>query len=143
MIRLERTVYTDRPIARVWGYLSDFTTTTEWDPGTVCTTRVSGDGGPGTTYRNVSTFLGRETEVTYVVEDLVPLERITLRGENKTVLAHDTMAMRATPDGTEVAYIVEFDFKGASRYLQPLLRLPLKKLADDGRRGMREALGRL
>ena len=45
----------------VFAYLSDFTTTTEWDPGTVRTTRESGDGGIGTRYRNVSRFLGRET----------------------------------------------------------------------------------
>ena len=36
---------------RVFEYLSDFTTTTEWDPGTVAE-RVSGDGGVGTTYRS-------------------------------------------------------------------------------------------
>ena len=38
----------------MFAYLSDFTTTNEWDPGTVSTERVSGDGGVGTTYHNTS-----------------------------------------------------------------------------------------
>jgi len=31
-----------------------------------------GDGGVGTTYLNTSEFLGRTTELRYVVEELVP-----------------------------------------------------------------------
>ncbi len=48
---------------RVFAYLADFTHTEEWDPGTVRTHRVSGDGGVGTTYANTSRFLGRETDL--------------------------------------------------------------------------------
>jgi hypothetical protein len=42
-----------------------------------------------------------------------------------------------------VTYTAQFDFKGKSRFAEPLLRLPLKKLGDDGRRGMLEALQKL
>ena len=70
MKTLERTVTVDKPIDRVYAFLSDFTTSEQWDAGTVSTTRVSGDGGVGTTYRNVSRFLGRDTELTYVITDL-------------------------------------------------------------------------
>ncbi|MGZ4467252.1 MAG: hypothetical protein ACXVXB_02140 [Nocardioidaceae bacterium] len=38
--------------------------------------RVSGDGGVGTEYHNTSKFAGRETELTYVVQALVPDRRI-------------------------------------------------------------------
>ena len=143
MITLERTVRTDAPIERVYAYLSDFTTTTEWDPGTVRTTREQGDGGVGTTYRNVSKFAGRETTLTYAVQQLSQPELIRLRGENKTVVATDTMRLRPLGAGTEVTYQVEFAFQGLARYLEPLLRLPLKKLADDGAAGMKSALDRL
>jgi hypothetical protein len=53
---IARTVTVDRPAGVVFDYVSDFTTTTEWDPGTVDTVRVDGDGGVGTTYRNRSRF---------------------------------------------------------------------------------------
>ena len=71
-MRLQRTVVTGQPLVKVFHYLSDFTTTTDWDPGTVVTVKERGDGGVGTTYLNTSEFLGRTTELRYVVEELVP-----------------------------------------------------------------------
>ena len=68
-VSVQRTIVVDTPIDLVFGYLSDFTTTTEWDPGTVRTDKQSGNGGVGTTYRNISRFLGRTVELTYIVED--------------------------------------------------------------------------
>src|SRR5690349_8912855 len=55
---ITRTVETATPIDRVFAYLSDFTTTEDWDPGTVTTTRRTGDGGLGTVYDNTSSFMG-------------------------------------------------------------------------------------
>jgi uncharacterized protein YndB with AHSA1/START domain len=146
-VRIERTVTTPTPLPTVFAYLSDFTTTTEWDPGTVRTVRESGNGGPGTRYRNTSRFAGRETELVYVVERLEENRVIALRGENATVVAHDEMTFRALgPDdlgGTEVTYVADFDFKGLTRFIAPLLAPALKKLGDEAERGMREALDRL
>ena len=79
-MKIVRTVKVAQPVHLVFAYLSDFTTTTQWDPGTVRTIRRTGDGGVGTEYVNTSKFLGRETELTYVVEDLVPDQRIRLHG---------------------------------------------------------------
>ena len=84
-----RTLTVERPVAEVFAYVSDFTNTEEWDPGTVRTTLVSGEGGVGTTYHNVSRFLGRHTELTYVVTEVKAPFLLLLRGENKTVVAHD------------------------------------------------------
>lgn len=143
MMKIERTVHTDASLDRVWSYLSDFTNTTEWDPGTVRTVLLSGDGGPGTEYHNTSKFAGRETELVYVVQESTPRERIVLRAENKTLVATDSMTMDAAGSGTDVTYLAQFDFKGVAKYLEPLLKLPIKKLGDEGERGLREALGRL
>ena len=71
-MKIERTVTVDVPVGAAFDYLADFTTTTQWDPGTVSTVRIDGDGGVGTSYHNTSKFLGRETSVTYVVEDREP-----------------------------------------------------------------------
>jgi len=63
-MRIIRTVTADVPRSVAFDYLSDFTTTTHWDPGTVSTKRLSGDGGVGTRYLNVSSFkkLGDDAE---------------------------------------------------------------------------------
>ena len=140
---IERSVTVDRPVDAVFAYLSDFTTTTEWDPGTVRTERVSGDGGVGTRYRNTSSFLGRQTRLDYLVTERVPGQRFALRGENPTVVAHDTMTFVAQNGSTTVTYRADFEFKGIARFVAPLLSPALKKLGDDAEQGMREALERL
>jgi uncharacterized protein YndB with AHSA1/START domain len=144
-----RSVTVAQPLDAVFAYLSDFTTTSEWDPGTVRTERVSGDGGLGSRYHNVSRFLGRETGLDYLVTEHVPGERFALRGENATVVANDTMTfMRSLAtggerEGTTVTYHAAFEFKGVARFIAPLLAPALKKLGDEAEAGMREALGRL
>jgi Polyketide cyclase / dehydrase and lipid transport len=142
-MKLQKTVIVGKPLDAVFGYLSDFTTTTEWDPGTVLTVTQHGDGGVGTTYLNTSTFLGRETRLTYVVREFVPGERIRLRGENKTVTAIDTMTFRSVDAGTEVTYTAEFTFKGPSRLLAPLLRPAFDRLGQHAQAGLRTALEQL
>ena len=142
-MKLERTIRAAQPIEKVFGYLADFTTTTQWDPGTVLTTRVSGDGGVGTVYANRSRFMGRENDLTYVVEELEPFHRIALRGSNGTVVAHDSLELAAEGAGTVVTYRVTFEFNGLARFLGPLLALPMKKLGDEGAAGMSAALSRL
>ena len=139
-MKVQQTVVVDKPLQAVFGYLSDFTTTTEWDPGTVVTVNQQGDGGVGTTYLNTSTFLGRKTQLTYMVREFIPGKRIQLRGENKTLIAVDTMTFRNTHAGTEVTYTAEFTFKGPSRLLAPVLRPAFERLGKQAQAGMREAL---
>jgi uncharacterized protein YndB with AHSA1/START domain len=144
-MKIVRTVTVAKPVHVVFAYLGDFTTTTEWDPGTVRTTRRTGDGGVGTEYLNRSKFLGRETQLTYVVEELVPDQRIRLRGSNSTVVATDTMTFRPTADGrgSQVVYTADFAFHGPTRLLAPLLSPAFKRLGDQAAAGMRTALVRL
>src|SRR4051794_16174632 len=142
-MRLERKVMVDIPVAWAFNYLADFTNTTEWDPGTVSTVRCDGDGGVGTTYRNTSKFLGRETSLTYVVEERVRDERIRLRGENETVVSVDTMTFRRNGSMTEVTYTAEFTFKGLSRLVAPLLKPAFVRLGNDAESGLRSALTQL
>ena len=142
-MQIQKTITVAKPLEAVFAYLCDFTTTTEWDPGTVRTTRESGDGGIGTVYRNTSRFLGRQTQLTYVVEDLVPQQRIQLRGENATVVANDTMTFTPAREGTKVTYTAAFIFKGAIRFLAPLLRPAFHHLGNRAEAGIRNALNAL
>jgi uncharacterized protein YndB with AHSA1/START domain len=142
-MKVQKTVVVDKPLEVVFDYLSDFTTTTQWDPGTVSTERQAGDGGVGTSYHNTSEFMGRKTELTYVVTELIPGQRISLRGENKTVISVDTMSFRRVEAGTEVTYAAEFTFKGAARFVAPLFKPALDKLGAQAETGLRDALSQL
>jgi NAD(P)-dependent dehydrogenase (short-subunit alcohol dehydrogenase family) len=143
IMRVQKTVIVDKPLDAVFGYLSDFTTTTEWDPGTVATVNRHGDGGVGTAYLNTSRFLGRETQLTYIVREFVSGKRIQLRGENKTVIAVDTLTFRSVASGTEVTYAAEFTFKGPSRFAAPLLKPAFERLGNEAEAGLCKALNRL
>jgi carbon monoxide dehydrogenase subunit G len=142
-MRLQRSVETPVAPAQAFAFLSDFTTTTEWDPGTVRTELVSGDGGVGTTYLNTSSFMGRQTELTYVVQTYEPDRLFALRGENSTVVANDSMEIAPLGDGSRVTYTADFEFKGLARFVAPLLKPALKKLGDEAEQGLRTALTQL
>lgn len=142
-MKVERTVETPAAPAAVFAYLSDFTTTTEWDPGTVVTHRVSGDGGVGTVYHNVSEFRGRKTELQYTVASLNEPTLIELHGTNKTVDAVDRMEIAPHGSGTRVTYSADFTFKGLAKLATPFLGGAMEKLGDEAQEGMREALARL
>jgi len=131
-MHVERTFTVPRPVEAVFDYLSDFTTTNEWDPGTLETTRTSGDGGVGTTYANTSEFLGRRTSLTYETVTHERPSRVEYRGTNKTATALDSMTFRDTGGGTEVRYRADFRFAFPISVVAPfVLRGKLDKLADE------------
>lgn len=143
MPTIRRTVDAAKPIETVFGYLADFANAEEWDAGTVSCRRLSGDGGVGTTYENVSSFRGRETTLVYEVTEYVDNVRLVLRGKNKAVTAVDTMSFESVPEGTRVTYNADFTFKGVAALLTPLLKGPLAKLGDEAERSLAAALARL
>ena len=55
-----------RPREEVFAYLSDFSTTREWDPSVVAAERLNGQaGGLGTEVRLIAEFLGRKNDLIY------------------------------------------------------------------------------
>ena len=101
----------------------------------------------GTTYHNVSEFLGRKTELEYTVQALDVDRRFMLVGENKTVRATDTMTFERTQTGTRDTYNADFAFKGVlgkvAPILSPLLGVAFKKLGDEAEKGLQQSLDRL
>ena len=131
-MHVERTLTIPRPVESVFDYLGDFTRTNEWDPGTVKTTRVSGDGGVGTTYANISEFMGRRTSLEYETIVFERPTRLQFRGHNKTATATDTMTFTADGDGTRIHYRADFDFGRLVNLVAPLvLRRKLDQVADE------------
>ena len=142
-MRITRTItVANTPPLVVYAYLKDFTSSEEWDPGTLETTRVAGDGGVGTRYRNRSVFRGRETELTYVTVDLLPDRLVVMRGENATVITRDTMSISPGPDGagTVLVYEADFTFTGLARLATPFLRGQLTRLGDEAEAALNREL---
>ena len=133
-MHVERTFTVSTPIETVFDYLADFSHTEEWDPGTVTTTRTSGDGGVGTTYANTSEFMGRKTDLTYETLEHERPTRLRFRGKNKSATATDTLTFAPAGDGasTEIHYRADFEFGFLISLVAPLVVKPkLDKLADE------------
>ena len=141
-MKVERTLALTPPPAEVFAYLADFTTNPEWDPAGVRTTLMSGDGGVGTKYHNVSTFRGKEAELVYEVIEHDAPRKIVLRGENESLIAVDTMTFRPTADGgTELTYSADFTLKGPLRWFGWVAAPAFKKLGDEAEEGLLSAIG--
>lgn len=143
MPSVERTITVHQPVEKVWGYLSDFTTTEEWDPPTVSTVRTSGDGGVGTTYRNVSKFLGKETEAEYEVVGYEPNRRFELTGSASGMELHDTITFVSSGETTTVTYRAEMEPHGAAKLASPLLSGGLEVLGSRVSSSLEEKLAAL
>ena len=142
MTHVERTITVSPGVEEVFIYFADFTNTEEWDPGTVRTTRLSGDGGVGTTYKNVSAFLGRETELTYETITYEPSKELKLRGTNKTATTVDHLTFKPSGAGTEIHYRADFEFHGVAQYVAPIFApLAMRRLADKTAAQIKRTLG--
>lgn len=132
MITVERTVRVARPVGVVFNYLTDFTHTEQWDPGTVTTTRT--DNGPlevGARFHNVSQFRGRRTELEYELTRRDPDAHLVFTGHNGTVTSTDDMSFSSDGTTTALTYRATLRFKGLFRLAEPFLRSGFEKVADE------------
>ena len=143
MVSVESTFTTRTPPEAVFDFLADFSHAEEWDPGTVECDRLAGDGGVGTRYRNVSTFLGRTSIVEYVTEEFVPPRYVHFRGHNEQFIGHDRLHLDPAGAGTRVVYEAELGFSGGARLATPLVAAYLPFLAKKTVRQLRERLDAL
>lgn len=137
---LSKVLNSNKSAKELFAYFSDFTTTNEWDPNTVKTTKISGDGGVGTKYSNTSAFNGKESSLVYEVIEFKPDHLIRLRGENKSLVAVDTMMIEEVNGMRRFTYEARFTFKGIAKIAAPFLKKAFAKLAADAEVGLRKVL---
>lgn len=126
----------------MFAYLSDFTTTAEWDPGVKEAEQLTdGPVGVGTRVRVVALFMGREVELVYEVSEFEPPRRIVLRGENSTTLSIDEIVVDPVGEECRVGYDANLTLKGPLRLVDPLLALLFRRIADRAIGGLRKAVG--
>ena len=142
MARYHATLETHQNPEEVFAYLSDFSTSEEWDPGVVEAERL-GDGPvrEGTQFRLVADFMGRKSPLTYRVLEYDPPRAVTFLGENRTVTSRDRIVFEPIRHGTRVTYDAHLELRGALRIIDPLLGPAFKRTGDralDGLRGVLE-----
>lgn len=141
MVDVIRTFTVQRSPDEVVAYLSDFSNAVAWDPGTVKCERVgSGPVQVGSTWKNTSKVLGRETELDYVLTTLQP-DHVVLRGTNKTATSTDDITVKPDPAGSKVTYHAHIVFNGIAKLAEPLMQRVFEKLGDETVEGITRELG--
>ena len=126
-----------------FAYLSDFSTSAEWDPGVVDARRLDrGKLGEGSEFHLVAEFMGRKTPLTYRITEYDPPRAVTFVGENATVVSHDSITFETIPTGTRITYDADLRLRGALRVAEPLLGLVFNRVGDRALAGLRTVLGR-
>ncbi len=135
-------VDTPRPPDEAFAYLSDFSTTAEWDPGVLEAERLGEEPvAEGSEFRLVAEFLHRKTPLTYHIVEYDPPNAVTFRGENSSVVSLDRITFEPSDGGTRITYDADLALKGPFKLADPLLALAFKRVGDRALAGMRKTLG--
>lgn len=105
MIRITRTIHVQAPLKQVYGFLSDFSNLTEWDP-SVRQARKSTPGAVGEGSRfeiEIGTVLG-SIPMTYEVTAHEPPHMLELRGRGERFETLDRIRLEKMGDGTRIDY---------------------------------------
>ncbi len=142
-VDVERTFTVASSPEGVVEYLRDFARTEQWDPGTVSCTRL--DDGPvevGSRWRNVSSFLGRKTELVYELTRDDP-DGLRFVGRNDTATSTDDISITAgaAPGTTRIGYHAHVEFNGLAKFGAPVAKLALEKLGTETERNLIRVLG--
>ena len=141
MAHYRASVLTRLPREEVFAYLSDFSTTEEWDPGVAEGERVGDQPvGIGTEFELVTDFMGRKTPITYRIVEFDPPNEVYLVGENATVVSRDRMTFEVQGGRTRVSYDADLSLKGPLRVADPLLGLALRHIGGRALAGLRRKL---
>jgi carbon monoxide dehydrogenase subunit G len=141
MAHYNASLYTARSPEEMFAYLSDFSTTAEWDPGVLEAERLG--GAPvreGTEFRLVAVFLGRKTPLTYRIVEYDPPSAVTFRAVSSTVVSLDRITFEPSNGGTRITYDADLALKGTLKLADPLLQVAFKRVGARALAGLRSTL---
>jgi carbon monoxide dehydrogenase subunit G len=142
MAHYKASLDTPRPPEEMFAYLSDFSTTEEWDPGVIEAKRLGEEPvGEGSEFRLLAVFLGRKTPLTYRIVEYDQPHAVTFRGESSTVVSLDRITFEPSGGGgTRITYDADLALKGALKLADPLLRVAFKRVGARALAGLRRTL---
>jgi len=144
MAHYHASLQTSLSCEEAFAYLSDFSTTQEWDPGVVEAHRLeAGEVREGSQFRLLARFLGRSIPLTYTIVEYVPTDAVGFLGENRTVVSRDRITFEPAGAGTRIVYDADLALKGPLRIADPLLALAFSRVGDRALEGLRKRLGEL
>ena len=137
------TIQSTRAPSEAFDYLAEFSRAVEWDPNVKeGSTLTSGPVGRGSSFRIVSSFLGRPVPLEYQVTSFEPPRRVVLEADNFAIRSVDEITFEPSGDGSRVTYHADLRLKGLLRLADPFLAVAFRRLGDRAASGLRRELNR-
>ncbi len=141
MTVLQESIEVSRPVHEAFAYISDFTTTQEWDSTATRAEKLTpGPINVGTSFLvNCAMPLG-SVDIEYEVVALQDNREIELAGKSRFFDIRDRIQFTAIDGGTRIDYRAEFLFPPAVKSLATKFESGLRRMGKHSMAGMREAL---
>ncbi len=137
MVRFEQSVVINRPVERVFAFVSDLENDPPWSGAAEMHRASPGPLGIGTTFRQRDSFLGRRLDLILEVVGYEPNRKITLKTTSGILSFAGTRLVEPADDGaTRVTF-------AGSGHADGVWKLAELLLAAAGGRRLRIQLGRL
>jgi carbon monoxide dehydrogenase subunit G len=142
-MRYHRELEVPRDPEATFAYLSDFSSSAEWDPGIAEARRLTpAPTAVGSRFEVIALFRGKRQRFEYVVTSYDGGRRIALHGEGEKAVSDDMITVTAgAGGGSRVAYDADIRLKGVLRVAEPLLGSTFRRMGDDALDGLAAKLG--
>jgi uncharacterized membrane protein len=143
MIHLKVEIDIDRAAEEVFTFLEDAENNTKWLKGMRSARWTTAPPvRKGSTYEQVSAFLGREIRTSFEVTELEPRRLITIKSREGSSfpITVTRIVERAAPAACRVTEIVDGDARGFYAIASPLLKLMVQRTIRRDYRGLKRML---
>ena len=122
MVKVKTSVVINRPIEEVFKFSDDPNNDAQWQTGLIESKQTSeGPMGVGTTFLNVSQFLGRRLESTFEITEYEPNRRVGFKSTSGPVPLTATTTYEEVEEGTKVTLEAEGDVSGVFKLAEPIV----------------------
>jgi uncharacterized protein YndB with AHSA1/START domain len=139
MASIETTIVIERPVDDVFRFVSEPENARSWAP---AVQEVTTDGpiGPGTTGREVRSFLGRRMVMDWVVSEYEPNRRVGFRYVTGPLPATAIFTFEPVAEGTRLTCRSNIEGRGLFRLVEPLMAWEGKKEDETNFRTLKQLL---
>lgn len=141
MTRFEHSVTIERPLEEVWAYVIDPANDPVWQGAIVEVRRGAGVPlGVGSEIEEVSQFLGRRFEITFVVTEHEPMRRSAVRTTSGPVAATGCYTFEETEGGTRFTMEGDVDAHGLFKLAEPVFARLARREWEHGAATLKDLL---
>ena len=128
MIKNEKSIIIQRPIEKVFAFVSDLQNATQWQSGVLEVRRVTeGPLGIGTQFAFVRKFMGRKMEAISEFVAYEPNSKVVFKNNSGPMDFENSYLFEATDEDTRLTSILEMQPKGFISLAEPLIDAGLKR----------------